>query len=60
MKQSKKILKPLCDALWRYFQLKRLIYKQKHCKHVKGDWLDDHCGLSYYECKKCGKMLIYW
>ena len=55
-------LKPLlvlCGVMWRYFQDKKLKYKRKHCKHEKGAWLDDHCGVSYHECKKCGELLMY-
>ncbi len=52
----------LSVVMVRYYRLIniRIRIKQKYCKHEKGDWLDDHCGVSYYECKKCGKMLIYW
>jgi hypothetical protein len=47
-------------AMWSYFLKKKLEHKRKHCNHEKGQWLNDHCGVSYYECKKCGEMLIYW
>lgn len=47
-------------VMWRYFLEKKLKHKRKHCKHEKGQWLDDHCGVSYHECKKRGEMLMYW
>ena len=47
-------------VMWRYFLENKLKHKRKHCKHEKGQWLDDHCGVSYHECKKCGEMLMYW
>lgn len=52
----------LCIVIVRYYRLIniRTWLKQRNCKHEKGNWLDDHCGLSYYECKKCGEMIIYW
>ena len=52
----------LSVVMVRYYRLIniRTLIKQNRCKHEKGAWLDDHCGVSYHECKKCGKMLIYW